>query len=156
MQVLLCQCSLPAADNHVCIFSLQHVLPSPDAGQRQLRERLSEQLPARRKQERGGGRPGARQPAGNPHSLHPRATRPLPAADARDVMDGLHPLPIQEEVMCSGAASLQHAGDKSPEQLKIRLGGKSGWFAPNLLSRSLGATERGERKSSFFLSKLLF
>lgn len=152
MQVLLCQCSVPAADNHVCIFSLQHVLPSPDAGQRQLRERLSEQLPARRKQERGGGRPGARQPAGNPHSLHPRATRPLPAADARDVMDGLHPLPIQEEVMCGGAAVLQHAGDKSPEQLKFRLGR----FAPNLLSRSLGATERGGGKSSFFLSKLLF
>lgn len=122
--VLLCQVSVP--DHHVCIFSLRQVLPPPDAGQRQLRLLPSEQVAADGKQERGGGWPGARHPAGVLHPLHPRAAPPLPAADARDVMDGLHPLPIQEEVMCSTAAALQHSEDRSPEELKSHLGGNVG------------------------------
>lgn len=110
----------------VGVSSLHHVLPPPNALQRQLRAPALEQGPAPGERERGGGGPGAQRPAGDPHPLHPGATRPLPVADAGDVMDGLHPLPIQEEVMCSGAAALQHSEDKSPEELKFHLGGGFG------------------------------
>lgn len=84
-----------------CIFSLSQVLPPAHAGQQQPGRLRSGQRSARRKQKwcnDGSGQPGAQRPPRIPHPVHPREARALPAADAGDPVDGLHPLPVQEKV----------------------------------------------------------
>lgn len=83
----------------LCVwFSLSQILPCPDAGQQKHRGLPSGRRPVGRKQEWSGSGVSTERSPWILHPVHSRETCPLPPADARDIMDGLHPLPVQKEV----------------------------------------------------------